>query len=118
MTCVKVSLVQRGCESCNTASHQSEQDDLKNVIACRLRTTFPTLDCFVFNMVAFSDKNSESDLLCEQFLLLVPFTYHFSGPGRAVGMVCLCVRVRTITFELHEDQGHRSKFTVTELSNR
>jgi len=38
-------------------------------------------------------------------ILLMIFTNHFSGPGRAVLCVCVCLsvclRVRMVTFELH-----------------
>jgi len=30
------------------------------------------------------------------------FTDHFSGPGRAIGPVCVCLRVRTVTVELDD----------------
>jgi len=36
-------------------------------------------------------------------LFISPFTdHHFCGPARAVGSVCVCVCVWTITFELNE----------------
>ena len=58
---------------------------------------------------------------------------HFSGPGKAIGLLCVCLCVWTITSELNDiwprylarwfiltlsrsslkGQGHRSKFTVT-----
>jgi len=45
----------------------------------------------------------ESGTLCTQTnsTVFLSFTDHFSGPGRAIDRVCVCVFVRTINFELN-----------------
>jgi len=42
--------------------------------------------------------------------IIVIIIDHFSGPGRAIGPVCLCVR--TLTFEPKKDLGSRHLHAV------
>jgi len=66
---------------------------------------YSSTTCGFMLMVQNDDDDDDHDNNNNYYTCIIIIIDHFSGPGRAIGPVCLCAR--TLTFEPKKDLGPR-----------